>query len=213
MGKTIKKNKKSPVTDKEHKNANTIGNVFAIVLTIVCGALIFRSFTEAAWEGMLWKQTSDMAQVAPNFEERDLGKAKKVPDFTLKDRFGNLVKLSQFDSADLLLVNLWSSGCPACKQEIPSLQEMDRKLSELGRVALITITIDDEWKDVASYFPQGTDLRVLFDPENKVIEGIFGTTKFPETFIVDKERRIRARFDGARNWHSPVMFEYVGTYM
>jgi peroxiredoxin len=213
MGKTKKKNQKSSISDKERQNANTTGKVFAIVLTIVCGALIFRSFTEAAWEGMLWKQTSDMAQVAPNFEERDLGKAKKVPDFTLKDRFGNLVKLSQFDTADLLLVNLWSSGCPACKQEIPSLQEMDRKLLELGRVALITITIDDEWKDVASYFPQGTDLRVLFDPENKVVKGIFGTTKFPETFIIDKERRVRARFDGARNWHSPVMFEYVGTYM
>jgi cytochrome c biogenesis protein CcmG/thiol:disulfide interchange protein DsbE len=213
MGKTIKKNQKSSISDKERQNANTTGRVFAIVLTIVCGALIFRSFTEAAWEGMLWKQTSDMAQVAPNFEERDLDKAKKVPDFTLKDRFGNLVKLSQFDTADLLLVNLWSSGCPACKQEIPSLQEMDRKLPELGRVALITITIDDEWKDVASYFPQGTDLRVLFDPENKIVKGIFGTTKFPETFIIDKERRVRARFDGVRNWHSPVMFEYVGTYM
>jgi hypothetical protein len=90
---------------------------------------------------------------------------------------------------------------------------MDRRLGELGRIALITITIDDEWKDVASYFPQGTDLRVLFDPENKVVKGIFGTTKFPETFILDKERRIRARFDGVRNWHSSVMFEYVATHM
>ncbi len=213
MGKTKKEYKKNLVSEKERQNASTAGRVFAIVLTIVCGALIFRSFTEAAWEGMLWKQTSDMAQVAPNYEEQDPSKAKKVPNFKLKDRFGNPVELSQFASADLLLVNLWSSGCPACKQEIPSLSEMDRKLLELGRVALITITIDDEWKDVASYFPQGTDLRVLFDPENKVVKDIFGTTKFPETFILDKERRIRARFDGARNWHSSVMFEYVGTYM
>jgi cytochrome c biogenesis protein CcmG/thiol:disulfide interchange protein DsbE len=213
MSKVPKKNKKSQGWDKVNPSQNVGGRVFAIVLTIVCGAFLFRSFTEAAWEGMLWKQTSDMAQVAPDFEERDPSKAKKVPDFTLKDRFGNQVQLSQFASADLLLINLWSSGCPACKQEIPSLSEMDRKLMELGRVALITITIDDEWKDVASYFPQGTDLRVLFDPENKIVKGLFGTTKFPETFILDKERRIRARFDGARNWHSPVMFEYVATYM
>ena len=211
MAKTSEKEQKK--TNPPGANQNTGGRVLAIVLTIVCGALMFKSFAEAASEGLLWKQTSDRAMVSPDFEERDLQKAKKVPDFTLKDRFGNTVRLSQFQSADLLLINLWSSGCPACKQEIPSLSEMDRNLLEIGRVALITITIDEEWKDVASYFPRGTDLRVLFDPENKVVKGIFGTTKFPETFILDRERRIRARFDGARNWHSDVMFDYVASHL
>ncbi len=150
--------------------------------------------------------------IAPNYEESDVSRTKKVPDFALQDRFGNTIRLDQFASADLLLINLWSSGCPPCAREIPSLSELDRRLGTLGKVALITITIDEKWEDVSSFFPHGTDLRVLFDPEKKVVEGIFGATKFPETFILDKNRRIRARFDGERVWHSPKMLDYIASH-
>jgi len=90
---------------------------------------------------------------------------------------------------------------------------MDRQLASLGNIALLTIDVDEGWDDVAHYFPGGTDLRVLFDPEGKVSEGIFGTTLFPETFILDKSRRIRARFDGERQWHTREMFDYLDSYL
>ena len=86
MGKTAKR-KGATVTGQAR---DTGTRVFAIVITIVCGAFVFKGFTEAAWEGLLWKQTSDMAQVAPDFEQRDPHKAQKVPDFALKDRFGKV---------------------------------------------------------------------------------------------------------------------------
>jgi peroxiredoxin len=184
----------------------------AVVVTVVAAALLFWRFAGAVSDGIGWKRNSDWAVVAPNFEARDQGQAKIVPDFELTDRYGNPIKLSQFSSADLILINLWSSGCPACKREIPSLSEMDRRLDNLGRVVLLTITIDEKWEDVSHYFPQGTDLRVLFDPDNKVVKGIFGTEKFPETFILDKSRRIRARFDGERAWHTDVMFNYISSF-
>ncbi len=151
--------------------------------------------------------------VRPDFQVSEGQPTKQIADFVLPDRFGNQVRLSQFASVDLLIVNLWSSGCPPCEKELPSLAEMDRRIADLGNVALITITIDEQWDDVSGYFPLGTDLRVLFDPEKKVVEGMFGTEKFPETFILDKERRIRARFDGERNWHSPQMFNYLANFI
>ncbi len=200
MGKTLKTNQGSG------------RRIVAILVTVSAAILLFWDYAQAVTDGVAWKLAGDMAAIGPDDEERDGNKAKQVPDFSLKDRYGNPVSLSQFASADLLLINLWSSGCPACAREIPSLDEMDRKLASLGRVALITITIDEEWDDVAHYFPNGTDLRVLFDPENKVVKGIFGTTKFPETFVLDKQRRIRARFDGERNWHSREMFKYIKSF-
>jgi cytochrome c biogenesis protein CcmG/thiol:disulfide interchange protein DsbE len=199
-------------TTNKPNSKKQVSRTVATVVTTLAAVYLYWNFANAIEDGLLWKQTSEMSLVAPDFEEKDPRSAVQVPDFALKDRMGNEVKLSQFASADLLLINLWSSGCPACKKEIPSLSEMDRRLSSLGAVALITITIDDGWEDVASYFPLGTDLRVLFDPENKVVKGIFKTDKFPETFILDKERRIRARFDGARDWHSPVMLKYVESF-
>lgn len=185
--------------------------VAGVVLTLLCAWVVF-SFFNAARDGLAWKKTSELRMISPDFEARDTASTKKVPDFTLYDRYGNKVSLHQFASVDVLLVNLWFSGCPACKTEIPSLAELDKRLSSLGRVALITITTDETWEEVAHFFPGGTDLRVLFDPEKKVVEGIFNTTKFPETFVLDKQRRIRARFDGERRWHSREMLSYIASF-
>ncbi len=200
------------MTAAQKKNRFKPAQMGAWLATAVAAARLFASFTEAVTDGISWKRQSDWAMIAPNFEAPDQQQAKQVPEFALKDRYGNEVRLSQFAPADLLLVNLWSSGCPPCTREIPSLSELDRRLPDVGKIALITITIDEKWEDVASMFPLGTDLRVLFDPDKKVVEGIFDTDKFPETFILGKQRRIRARFDGERTWHSPEMLDYIKSY-
>jgi cytochrome c biogenesis protein CcmG/thiol:disulfide interchange protein DsbE len=200
------------MADSKEKKKTSIPRALAYLITLAAAVFVFLSFKDAVKEGLAWKESSDWATIAPDFEALDPNTAKKIPDFSLKDRFGNEIRLSQFASADLLLVNLWSSTCPPCAREIPSLAEMDRRLPVLGKAVLVTITVDEKWEDVASFFPQGTDLRVLFDPEKKVVEGIFGTTKFPETFILDKERRIRARFDGIRNWHLEEMLDYIASF-
>jgi peroxiredoxin len=185
----------------------------ALAATALLGTALFWIYARAVHDGVEWKRASDLAVVAPDFEEADPDRAKQVGDFALADRHGNVVRLSQFAQADVVLINIWSSNCPACDEEIPALSEMDRRLLTVGRIVLITITVDQGWSDVARYFPQGTDLRVLFDPDQKVTKGIFGTTRYPETFLLDKERRIRARFDGKREWHSPEMLDYLADFV
>jgi peroxiredoxin len=177
------------------------------------GVLLSIGFKNAVVDGLEHKGRVDMAVVAPDYEARDSGEARAIADFTLKDRTGAAVSLSAFAAADLLLINIWSSTCPACKEEVPSLVELDRRLPQLGKVVLLTIATDSGWEDVQSFFPQGTDLRVLFDPQEQVTKGIFGTQKFPETFVLDKQRRIRARFDGRRPWHSREMFDYLRLFL
>ena len=87
--------------------------------------------------------------------------------------------------------------------------EMDRRIGNTTKLALLTITADESWSDTAHLFPRGTRLRILFDPEQKVTEGIFGTVRYPETFVLDRQRRIRVRFDGEREWHSKELRDFV----
>ncbi len=197
---------------KDTRNA-VPGKMLALGIAGVVAVLLFWSYSGAVAEGMDWHRMSEMKVIAPDFVESDMANARRVPDFTALDRFGNKVKLSQFSSVDLLVVNIWSEGCPVCREEVPELTEMDRRIGDLGNAVLITIAVAEKWEDVANYFPKGTDLRVLFDPDNNIGKGIFGTVKYPETFILDKQRRIRARFDGKRPWYSEPMFDYLGTFM
>ena len=84
------------------------------------GAVILSwSFASAVVDGFDKKREGEVAVIAPTYEERDPGRARSVPDFSLKDRYGKEVKLEQFAAADLLVVNIWSSTCPPCIKKCP----------------------------------------------------------------------------------------------
>lgn len=181
------------------------------VIASTCGVLLIHYFSNVK-EGLAHYASAEYQIVAPDFiAQRD--EAKKISDFVLEDRRQRKVRLSQFDSLDVLVVNIWSAGCPVCRQEIPSLTELDRRLSSVDNVALVTIAVAENWEEVASYFPKGTNLRILFDKEDAIAGGVFNTEKYPETFVLDKQRRIRARFDGPRNWHGDAFINYIQSFL
>lgn len=195
------------------KKSTIIGKrLAAFVLTAVLGSLLSYSYALALRDGGEWRAASERSVVSPTLEETDPSRAKVVPDFTLRDRYGKSIKLSDFAAAHVILVNIWTTGCPTCQRELPSLTEMDKRLAAIGRVLLVTVTTNESWEEVEHLFPRGTDLRILFDPDEKVTKDIFGTTRYPETFILDKQRRIRARFDGERSWHSEPMLKYIASF-
>jgi cytochrome c biogenesis protein CcmG/thiol:disulfide interchange protein DsbE len=177
--------------------------------TAALGLAAFLLYWGGVRDGLSWQRGLALRAVAPDFVERDPGSGREIPDFRLPDRWGRAVSLSQFRGVDLLLVNIWSSTCAACREEVPELTELDRRLASIGGAALLTIAVERKWDDVAHYFPRGTDLRILFDGGNAVAKGIFRTERYPETFVLDRRRRVLARFDGKRPWHSDAMLEYL----
>ena len=50
---------------------------------------------------------------------------------------------------------------------------------------------------------------VLLDPESSVVRDKYGTTLFPETWIIDPKGVIRARFDGARDWSNAMVLDLI----
>jgi peroxiredoxin len=91
------------------------------------------------------------------------------------------------------------------------------ELAELGRqqgFAVVTISADESAEEVRALLRSvlgGRDapFPVLLDPELEVIQDTFGTTKYPETWLIDEDRIIRARFDGERDWSSPTALDLI----
>ena len=186
--------------------------VFAWALVVLAASGTAWGFSRAVSDSLQWNERMDRAIVNPTFLEKDVRHCKRVPDFELTDRNKHKVKLSDFASVDTLLINIWSSGCPVCEEELPSIAEMDRRIGNTASIALLTITTDENWADVSHLFPRGTNLRIFFDPRQKITRDIFGTTLYPETFVLDRNRCIRARFDGEREWHSSELIQYVASF-
>jgi cytochrome c biogenesis protein CcmG/thiol:disulfide interchange protein DsbE len=115
---------------------------------------------------------------------------KPAPDFTLPgiaDRPG----LTRADLAGrVTLVNFFASWCAPCRVEHPLLM----RLAAEGRVALYGIDYKDKPEDAARLLAQLGDpyrrIGVDRDGRTAIDFGVYGV---PETYVIDKQGRIRFR--------------------
>ncbi|MES9859751.1 MAG: TlpA disulfide reductase family protein [Candidatus Thiodiazotropha sp. LLP2] len=115
--------------------------------------------------------------------------ATPAPDFTLKSRTGENIKLSEL-RGNVVMVNFWASWCGPCRQEMPILQQLYDRYQDMGFV-LLGVNVDEEsaladkmLKDIPVNFP------VLYDNENSVSKQ-YQVKAMPSTFMVDRDGKIR----------------------
>jgi peroxiredoxin len=175
---------------------------------VACAAILVYSFVAVAREAETRRKCSAICVLHPNYAGAD----RRMPDFALKDMTGREVTSSSF-LGKVLVLNFWTKTCGPCLEEMPEIAELAKILRPYADVALVTVSTDDgpgEIKDtLRSVLREEPPFPILFDPDSRVVGGKFGTHLFPETWIVDKRGVIRARFDGAREWSSSSVVEFV----
>jgi peroxiredoxin len=167
-------------------------------------ALFGRALPEAAERGRDGYRRSHEAAcdaLTPAPENPALGVLPApAPDFTLKDYAGREVKLSSL-RGQVVLVNFWATWCQTCVVEMPSMENLALKMKNKP-FRLMAVSVDDGWPEVRRFFPRGTQLQVLLDPSREVPKK-YGTEKFPESFLVDRDGNVRYYVISARDWARP----------
>lgn len=103
-----------------------------------------------------------------------------------------------------VLLNFWATWCPPCVEELPSLQALSERYAERG-VAVYAISVDSDPPERIREFlsKRGIDIDVLLDPGGAVARS-YGTFRFPETYLLDREGRITHKFVGAHEWTDDI---------
>lgn len=140
------------------------------------------------------------------------GRELLAPDFSLPDRHGKPWKLSDH-RGQVVVINFWTATCQPCLEEMPSLVQLADLAATRDDLELIAITTDKGWSDVAALLPPNSKLRILFDPDNEVVKGKFGSRLFPETWIIDPDGIVRLRVDGPRDWSGALALEVIESFM
>ncbi len=125
---------------------------------------------------------------------------RPAPDFTLKDWAGHDVTLSSLRGT-AVIVNFWATWCPPCREEIASLEKLATNMKSKP-FRLLAVSVDDDWPTVRKFFAKGTPLEVLLDTA-RATPKLYGTEKFPESFLVDKDGNIRYFVVSNRDWSTP----------
>ncbi len=141
-------------------------------------------------------------------EEHYWGEEFLAPDFVLKDHLGRPWRLKDH-RGKVIVMNFWTMTCRPCIDEMPSLEELARIVQHESGIEVVAISTDASWDAVRMLFPPHPNLKILFDPEKKIVLGKYGTRMYPETWIIDPSGVIRLRVDGPRDWSSAVVLEAI----
>jgi cytochrome c biogenesis protein CcmG, thiol:disulfide interchange protein DsbE len=130
-----------------------------------------------------------------------------APDFTVQDS-QNKITLSQF-RGQVVVLNFWATWCAPCVEEIPSLVEMQRRMKAKG-VTVLAVSVDVD-EDAYHQFVKDHNVTLLTvrDPSGNS-NHLYGTFKFPETYVIDRNGVMRRKFIGAVDWTEPDITEFLG---
>jgi cytochrome c biogenesis protein CcmG/thiol:disulfide interchange protein DsbE len=130
-----------------------------------------------------------------------------APDFTVRDS-DRTVTLSQL-KGQVVVLNFWATWCPPCVEELPSLMQMQQRMKSKG-VTVLAVSIDVDQSAYRQFLKDhNVNLLSVRDPDQKS-SGLYGTFKYPETYIIDRKGVVRRKFIGAVDWTEPEVIDFLG---
>lgn len=109
---------------------------------------------------------------------------------------GDTVSLASLRGRPVLL-NLWATWCPPCREEMPSLQRVHRDYAARGlRVVGVSLDNGQSRPAIRRFLAQyGITFTVLHDPHDDATT-VFRTFGLPETFLIAADGRLVRRWRG-----------------
>ncbi len=118
-----------------------------------------------------------------------------APDFSLKTLDGERVGLGRLEG-QVVLVNFWATWCPPCRQEMPGFQAVYEEYADRG-FSVVGIAMDVGGPASVEAFVRenriGYPVAMATD-EVRLAYG--GVDALPQSFLVDKQGRVRRMVSG-----------------
>ena len=120
---------------------------------------------------------------------------RELPEFVATELFSNKEITSNeiFKDSDFYILNIWASWCAPCREEHPQLMELSSNLS----VKIIGLNYKDNPKKAKKFLKKlGNPFSTTIIDKTGIIAIEFGGYGIPETFIINKDKKIIKTFIG-----------------
>jgi len=118
-----------------------------------------------------------------------------APNLSLTDLSGGPVSLDVY-RGKVVLVNLWATWCPPCRQEMPALQAFYKKYKDKN-FELIAIDQEEPLETIAPFADEfHLTFTIWLDPGYQAQQE-FHTINLPSSYVIDRNGQVRLLWIGA----------------
>ena len=129
---------------------------------------------------------------------------RPAPDFTISDGSHNL-QLSSY-RGKVVLLNFWASWCAPCVEEIPSLNQLQRRMPQ---IVVLGVDLDHDEGAYRQFLARHEVDFLTIRDEQQRSNALYGTYIYPETFAIDPQGQIRRKFIIVEDWTSPEILNFI----
>jgi thiol-disulfide isomerase/thioredoxin len=121
-----------------------------------------------------------------------------APSLELRDLDNRVHRLADY-RGKVVLINFWATWCGPCRDEMPSIQELKRKLA--GRPFIVlAVNLDEPETRIRQFLKEvKIDFTILLDPERRVAR-TWEARILPASFVIGADGRIRYSLIGEIDW-------------
>jgi thiol-disulfide isomerase/thioredoxin len=114
----------------------------------------------------------------------------------------------------VVVLNFWASWCPPCRDEAPALNQLQRRIAPSGGVVLgVNAGVDDSQAGYEDFLKTyNIDFPTYLDLSKRIALS-YGTTVYPETYVINRKGRIDRKIIGPQDWTSPTMMAYLDSVL
>ena len=140
-------------------------------------------------------------------QEPNVNAGDTAPKFKIVTDSGKTLTRGDF-GGKVLVLNFWATWCPPCIEEIPSLDALQRQYGPQG-VVVLAISVDKNEKAYRDFLKRANvSFQTARDPEADV-SASYGTYKYPETYVVDRNGKVVAKYISNQNWMDEAVLKDI----
>jgi len=120
--------------------------------------------------------------------------------FSFTDSKGNINNTSMLQGK-VVFINFWASWCPPCRAEMPSINDLYKKLQSDTNFVFLSINEDDDKSKANAYLENNDFSFPIFYASGNVPGEIFAGT-LPTTIVLSKQGRIVLKHEGLAGYNT-----------
>ena len=157
--------------------------------------------------------TNVAAEELPNIKNIVIHKVPKTHDNVIfLDKKDQKININEY-KGNLLILNFWATWCEPCKEEMPSLDNLQANL-ELNKIKIFAINIGKENLDKVNKFFLDLNIKNFdpyFDPPTTLAK-TFSLRGVPTSILINKKGQEFARIIGSIDFEDKNFVNWMKKY-